>query len=414
MNILVLSLVFPPDNVSTAHIMGNLASDLLRAGNRVSVITTTPHYNRDVEAERRQPMRRSLLPLFARSDFEGVPVLHVSMPQKQKNMWRRLVSWCSFHILSTAAALVSRPKPDVIICPSPPLTIGVSAWVIARLRGARFIYNVQEIYPDIAINLGALKSKSLIALARALERFVYRRAAAITVIAPRMEERLLARGVPREKLHVVPNFVDVADLAPLPKENEFSREYGLTAKFVVNYSGNVGPAQGLETLLSAAKLVQDDDRIRFVITGDGTEFESFRARAKEMSLSNVIILGYQPFSRMPAIYSSADICVVPQAAATGFDAVPSKVYRAMACRRAVLAITDRSSDLAALVAGAGCGEVVRPESPGELAAVITSAASEPRRWDEMAERGYRYVLTHSTREAVTQQYHRIAEQIAAS
>jgi len=411
-NVLVLSLVFPPDNVSTAHIMGNLASDLKRAGHNVTVITTTPHYNIDEQAQKRQPLRRTGIPFFRRSEFDGVPVLHVAMPRKEKSVLRRLISWSAFHVLSTLAAIVSRTKPDVILAPSPPLTIGVSAWMIARFRRARFVYNVQEIYPDIAISLGALKSKTLIAMARWLERFVYRRASAITVIAPRMQQRLVERGVPQSKLLVVPNFVDTSDLMPMSKDNEFSRELGIAEKFVINYSGNVGPAQGLEILVRTAELLRDDDRIHFVITGDGTLFDAIRDQVRD--LKNVTMLGYQPFSRMPAIYASADVCVVPQAAATGSDAVPSKVYRIMACARAVLAVTEAGSDLATLVDGAACGVHARPDAAEELAALLASLASDRERATAMGQRGYEYVRTSNTREMITRQYEEIVQRLAAS
>src|SRR5437588_4783406 len=411
-NVLVLSLVFPPDNVSTAHIMGNLASDLKRAGHNVSVITTTPHYNIDADAERRQPLRRTMFPLFRRSEFEGVPVLHVVMPRKEKSILRRLTSWSAFHVLSTIAAIMIRPRPDVIICPSPPLTIGVSAWLIALIRRARFVYNVQEIYPDIAISLGALRSKTLIAMARLLEQFVYRRSAAVTVIAPRMEQRLLERGVPQSKLLVIPNFVDTSDLEPLSKDNEFSREHSLVDKFVVNYSGNIGPAQGLETLIRTAELLRDDDRVHFVITGDGTLFEAMRNQIRDLNLTNVTILGYQPFARMAAIYASADVCIVPQAVATGSDAVPSKVYRIMACARAVLAVSEPGSDLASLVDVAQCGVSARPDAAEELAKLLASAASDRERWMAMGQCGFEYVRARYTREIITAQYERVVQRLA--
>ena len=415
-NVLILSLFFPPDNVSTAHIMGDLASDLHGFGHHVRVITATPHYNRDHIAEERQKLAKTGVPFFRRSNYEGISALHVLTPQKEKLVVRRLLSWSAFHVLSTAAALVTGPRPDVIICPSPPLTIGISAWIVARRWNAGFVYNVQEIYPDIAINLGVLRSRRLIAAARALERFVYRKASMVTVIAPRMQQRLLERGVPPEKLAVIPNFVDVSDLHPLPKDNEFAREYGLTDKFVVNYSGNVGPAQGLETLMRAAELLRDDPRVHFVVTGDGTLYSEIEAMAARAGLTNLTLLKYQPFSRMPAIYSSADVCVVPQAPATGFDAVPSKVYRIMACARAVLAVTDPASDLAQLIGAAACGVTIPAGDASAIAAVLREAAAPAQlsRWTEMGRRGYEYVQHHNTRESVTALYDEVVRRVSAS
>jgi len=113
---------------------------------------------------------------------------------------------------------------------------------------------------------------------------------------------------------VIPNFVDVSNLRPLEKDNAFARQQGLSGKFVVNYSGNVGPAQGLETLVRSAELLRDADDIHFVITGDGTLYATIRTMVANRGLTNVTLLPYQPFSLMSQVYSAADICVVPQVA----------------------------------------------------------------------------------------------------
>jgi len=140
--ILFLSLVFPPDAVSTAQIIGALSADLHGLNHDVTVISTTPHYNRDSEAEARQPLRRHWGGLVLRSVYEGIPVYHVRMPRKGTSILLRVLSWLVFHMVSTALAL-SIPRPDVVVAPSPPLTIGVNAWLIGLLRRCPYVYNVQ-------------------------------------------------------------------------------------------------------------------------------------------------------------------------------------------------------------------------------------------------------------------------------
>ena len=158
-HVLVLTLVFPPDGVSTAVIMGELSADLRKAGHDVTVVTTTPHYNRDAEAESRQPLVRMWGPLLYHSEFQGMRVLHVGMPRKSGKVLSRLLAWTQFHVLSLIAAVTLVRRVDVILAPSPPLTIGVCAWLLGCLYRAPFVYNVQELYPDIAITLGALKNR---------------------------------------------------------------------------------------------------------------------------------------------------------------------------------------------------------------------------------------------------------------
>ena len=150
MNIVILSLIFSPDNVSTAQIMAGLAEDLAKAGNKVKVVTTTPHFHRDVSMEAKQPRRWRVWPFIKKSEYAGIPVYHIPMPDK--SIWPplRMLSWIWFHVMSVLMAPFIG-KTDVIIACSPPLTIGLAAWAMSKLKGAKYIYNVQELYPDIEI-----------------------------------------------------------------------------------------------------------------------------------------------------------------------------------------------------------------------------------------------------------------------
>ena len=277
----------------------------------------------------------------------------------------------------------------------------------------RTCYNVQELYPDIAITLGALKSPRLIALFYALERFVYARAGAITVIAERMRRRLLDKGVPAAKIRVIPNFVDVTDMAPLAKANPFSLEHGLDRAFVVTYAGNMGPAQGLETVLDAAVLLRDQPQLKFVLVGEGGLHDRLKAIARERDLDNVLILPHQSYALVPQIYATSDVCLVPLAPDTGFDAIPSKVYRIMACARPVLASADPDSDLAELVRLARCGLVVPPRSPETLAEAVSEAMRIVSRCRAMGEAGRAHVIAHYARESISPQYEALVREMTS-
>jgi len=391
--------------------MGELAVDLQAKGHKVAVLTTAPHFNRDPEAELRQPIRNHWGPVLRKSDFHGIPVYHTFMPRKGKSILLRLLGWTGFHLISAVAGMTTVPRPSVIIAPSPPLTIGVFAWILGKFHGAPYIYNVQEIYPDIAVRLGALRNKRLIGLLERLERFVYRKGEKIAVIAPRMRQRLLDKGVPSDKVEVVPNFVDIGDLSPLPKDNEFSRRHGIQEKFVVGYAGNMGPAQGLEGFIDSAGLLRDGTGIHFMMMGDGILRESLRKRVEKLGLDNFTFLSYQPYSTMPQIYAASDICLVPQTAQTGCDAIPSKVYRIMACARPVLAITEPESDLAHLIRDTGCGVTISPEGSSDLADVICKAYRDQARWKEMGRAGRAHVVEHYSRPAVTNRYHDLIQRV---
>lgn len=403
-HVLVLTLVYPPDSVSTAQIIGDLSADLATRGHEITVITTTPHYNRDPEAEKRQPLRRWWGPLVQRSEHGAATVFHTLMPGKGSSVAGRLAAWFLFHTLSLIVGTIGVRRVDAIVTPSPPLTMGVVAWLLGLWHRAPFIYNVQEIYPDIAINLGAVRNRMAIALLFRLERFVYARAAAITVIAERMRQRLLEKGVPPGKITVVPNFVDADALVAVPAPNAFTREHGLDGQCVVTYAGNLGPAQGLEALLDAAQRLAGMPGVAIVLIGGGTLWGTLAARIETEGLRNVRLIPFQPYSRMPEIYGASTLSVVMQAAATGSDAVPSKVYRIMACGRPVLAATDPDSDLAALVRTAGCGIVARQSDPGAIADAIVSACRDRSSLDVMGARGRQHVRAHYSHSHATGLY----------
>ncbi len=412
-NILLLTLVFPPDSVSTAHIMGELAKDLGHHGHTVTVVTTAPHYNRDEEAESRQPFRNHWGSLLRKSSYSGIDVYHVLMPRKSKSILLRLASWVGFHLVSTIAGMTVIPKPDVILVPSPPLTIGLSAWVVGKFHRAPYIYNVQELYPDIAVSLGALRSRLLIDLLFRLERLVYSKAACLTVIASRMRERVLQKGVPDEKVKVIPNFVDTDDLTPLSKDNAFSREHKIDKKFVVSYAGNIGPAQGLENFVDAAALLQNNTDVHFMMIGNGILWEPLKQRVLQAGLANFTILPYQPYSLIPSIYCASDICLVPQATETGCDAIPSKVYRIMACARPVIAVTDLNSDLAELISSVGCGMSVQAGSPEILADTVLKAYLNQSQWRQMGEIGRTHVAENYSRSKITGRYNKLIKELVA-
>jgi colanic acid biosynthesis glycosyl transferase WcaI len=401
--VLIYSLVFPPDGVSTAQLMGELAEDLVAGGHEVSVITTQPHYNRDQVAEGAQPLRPKLGRLLLESDYRGIKVLHTTMPSDRNNWYDRLRGWIGFHIIGYAAGLRYVPKPDVIVVPSPLLTAALVAWAINRIRGGRYIYNVQELYPDLAVQMGRLRNPIALKSLRRIERFVYRSAGAVTGISRTICDRVVERGASQEKVHMIPNFVDIERLTPLPRENQFAREWCLGDDLIVSYAGNMGHAQGIETILEAAAQCSDT-RIRFVLIGNGVLSERIAAEVRERQLANVLMISHQPYARMPDVYAASDVCLVPLRAHVGGSALPSKVFRIMACGRPVLALCDPASELADVVNGAEAGVVVPSGRPDLLLDAVNELAENSERRAEMGRAGRAFAERFYARDVITKKY----------
>src|SRR5690606_19223568 len=149
--------------------------------------------------------------------------------------------------------------------------------------------------------------------------------------------RVVERGAPRPRSGVMPNFVDLDQLQPASRVNEFAAEYGLEDKFVVSYAGNMGHAQELDTVLDAAIKTRDNRAIQYVLIGDGVITTRIARRIQNEGIDNVLMIGHQPYERMPAIYAASDVCLVPLAQHVDGSALPSKVFRIMACARPILA-----------------------------------------------------------------------------
>lgn len=404
MNILILSLIFNPDNVSTAQIWAGIAEDLKRKGHNVCVITTTPHFHRDASMEAKQPLRNWIGRLVQKSDYEGIPVYHILMPNK--GVWPplRMLSWINFHVLSTLLGWFVRFKPDLLIAPSPPLTIGLNAWAISFVRRARFIYNVQEIYPDIAVNLGIMKNRYAIRFFSWLERLTYRKAAYVTSITPAMCDKISSRTDP-DKVKLIPNFVDLSDVKSADRENDFSKDNDLFGKFVLTYAGNMGVPQKLDVMVELARRIPE---LTVLFVGGGGDEARLRRLAD--GLGNVKFVEYQPIDRMPEIYAASDLFYVGQDPHACADGIPSKIYRILGNGKPLLVMTNSTSDLAQFIRDSESGVLVDADIEKAVNSV-RNLIQDSARLEKMAKAGCKYVRESFSRETISDQYDSLCTQL---
>lgn len=410
--ILLHTLVFPPDAVSTSILLSELMQDLQAKGHEISVLTTHPHYNHDPEAEAKQPLQTHWSKLYSVSQYHGMHVIHTWMPRKGQGTSGRMRDYLIFHALSLILGLLLIRQIHIVIAPSPPLSIGVIGWLLARIKGSRFVYNIQELYPALALQMGLTTSDSFMYKVMAsMERFVYTHSDSITAISEDFRQHVIQMGVPNEKVRVIPNFVDIDFIRPLSKDNPLLAEVGLSGKFVVQYAGNIGMTQSFDTILEVATRLCDESQIRFLIVGDGARRRYVEEQISKHGLQNIILLPYQPRSRVPYIYASADISLVPLMRGTAKTTVPSKIYTIMASGRPVLVSVDEDSELASLVKAAHCGLAVPPDSADAMEAGIRQAFLSPAKFMKFGENGRRYVEDHFSRQAVSAQYQDLFEEL---
>ena len=231
----------------------------------------------------------------------------------KRNLLRRAAGFVGF---SALAGLSSLPggRVDAVIAMSPPLTIGLTGWITHVVRRGPLIFNIQDVFPDAAVETGAITNRAIIAAGRWLERFSYGRAASITVLSADLRDNVAAK-VPRARhddVRVIPNFVDTDAISPRERMTELRNELGIGTETVVLYAGNVGFSQSLEMVVDAARAIPS---LTFVINGDGAARAALQERAA--GLSNVRFSGYQPLARLPEVLATGDIHLVPLKAGLG-------------------------------------------------------------------------------------------------
>jgi colanic acid biosynthesis glycosyl transferase WcaI len=402
--ILLLTLVFPPDSVSTAHLLGDLAEDLTNLGHDVKVITAIPHYNKDVESEISQLLIPFIGKIIQISKFRFLDVYHIWVPDKSCGKAKKLFGWLIFHIITLFLGLLPRFKSDIVLSTSPPLSIGLCGAFLAKVYKGKSVYNIWELFPEVAVHMRIIKNSYIISLLRKLESYVYRLNDHLCTLGKCMAQKVIESGVRRNKVSIIPTAADINGFLPMERSNLFSKAYRLDEKFVVGYAGNLGKPQGLKTFVLAANQLRNRNDILFLMIGDGSEKKHLLKLASDFNLTNYKYIGYQPYSKMPQIYAACDLCLVAQMNGIGALAMPSKIYKIMASKRPVLAMGDPDGDLAKFVQHEKVGLYVEPDNHTAMANSIIWAVENPLKLSAMSTNGRRIVCGQFSRTKIAELY----------
>jgi glycosyltransferase involved in cell wall biosynthesis len=395
MRVAILTHYFPPEVGAPQTRLQALARGLAGRGVEVSVHTCAPHYPDGVV----RPGHANAL--WRREVVDGLEVIRSwVLPAANRGVARRLLDHASF----AASAIATAPlagRVDFVIAETPPLFLAAAAPLYARIRGAKAIVHVSDLWPDSVVELGMIESRRAIDAARTLERHAYRRATRIVAPTRGIAETLAGRPEAAGKVRRLPPAVDLDRFTVPPLRRDGALR--------VLYAGTVGMAQGLGTLVSAAARI-DPDLVGVTIAGAGAELDHVRAAAA--SVPNVDVLGPVAADAVPRLYADSDAAVVLLRDRPIFrGALPTKLFEAMAAGRPlVLAAEGESADL---VRHAGAGVVVAPEDPVALAAALTDLARLPEQ--ELREIGARAAgaATGFDRRAMVDSWLELLEQAAA-
>jgi glycosyltransferase involved in cell wall biosynthesis len=369
MRVIYLCQHFPPETGAPQIRVYEVSKELISRGHQVEVLTAFPHHPKGVIPEEYRGM------FYLYEEWDGVPV-HRSWiyPSPKGSFWKRLASYFSFTFSAFYSIIKSKPT-DVIICNSPPLFLGITGYLGAKLKRAKFVFNVADIWPESAVELGILKNKRFIKMAEWLENFLYKKSWKIATATDGIRDYMIRKGKRKEDVFLLPNGVNTETFSPREKDHSLLKEIGIEGKKVFMYAGTLGYAQGLDSILETAALLKETvPDTHFLFVGDGQEREKLLKMKEDLALSNVTFYGSVPVSEMPRMFSIADYSIVCLRNIELFKgARPSKIFPALSTGTPVLYCGVGES--AEILNEYKCGKIAPPENPQGIAQAVSELTS---------------------------------------
>jgi len=401
MKLIILTQYFPPEIGAPQNRLYELAIRLQQKGIDIQVLTAMPNY------PKMEIMDEYKGKFYCFENLNGLNV-HRSFifVSKSKSIIFRLLNYFSFVFSSILFGSFKLKKADILICESPPLFLGISAWFLAKLKGAKFVFNVSDLWPESAEKLGLVTNKTFLKMATVLEEFCYRKSAYITGQTQGICKEIKSR-FPNKNVYWLPNGVDekffdiehTRELIDWRKENNFEEK-----DFLILYAGIVGHAQGLETIIHTAELLKEQNQIKFIILGSGPEKEKLQALKSEKNLNSVFFFDAQPKSRMPSIVNSIDVAVIPLKKLDLFlGAIPSKIFENLAMKKPLLLGVDGEARELFIEKG-NAGLFFEPENFIELAEKTLQLYNHRDQTRKLGLNGYNYVLSNFSRNKIANEF----------
>jgi colanic acid biosynthesis glycosyl transferase WcaI len=396
---------FFPDESATSRMLSDLAFRLVRRGVAVSVVTSRQLYG---------DARAALKP---RESIQGVEVHRVAAATRGRSrLAGRAVDYASFHIAASWELLRLLSRGDVVVAKTDPPLISTTVARAAAWKGALLVNWLQDLFPEVASALTpGLIPKWLEGLLLAARDRSLRAAVMNVVLSDGMCQRLLSRQIDNKRIRVVPNWADVTNVTPLPtQDSRTRRKLGLTGRFVVGYSGNLGRAHEFETLIGAARLLRADPRFAFLITGSGAKAGSLQSAVRDEKLESFVFQDYQPPELLSDSLAAADAHFVSLLPSLEGLIVPSKIYGILAAGRPTVFIGDAAGDLATMLRQHECGIAVGVGECERLAARLCELRDDPALQESMGRNARQLALRQYTSERAVEDWIEFLKGIAPS
>ncbi len=400
MKLLILTQYFPPEVGAPQNRLYELALRLRSKGIDISVLTAMPNYPQMVVHKEYKGK------CYCKEDMNGLKIhrswIYVS---NSKSIIPRLLNYFSFVFSSLWFGLFKIKKQDVLLVESPPLFLGITAYLLSRAKGAKMIFNVSDLWPESAEKLEIINNKTLLSLATSLEEFCYRKSALITGQTQGIVRNIKSR-FPNKNVYWLKNGVDIKfyDVNKAQSEsNAWRKANGYSDEdFILFYGGIIGHAQGLDIILNAAKILEDKPKIKFVMLGSGPEKERLLALKEEIKLNNLEFYDAVPKTKMQEIIMDMNATIVPLKKLDLFKgAIPSKIFENLALKKPIiLGLEGEAKEL--FIDEGNCGLAFEPENKEDLVKQILTLYNNPELSKQLGENGLKYASENFNRDKIAE------------
>lgn len=404
MNILFITQYFTPEIGAAAARIFDIAQESRLQGHTPTVISETPHYPSNAVLKGYRNC------FIKRERFCQIQVLRsYVMVSKRENFIQRFCLYISF-IFSSIINSFSIKWADLVFASSPPLTVGLAGFVISRIKHAKFVLDVRDLWPESALALGELKQGFVFKLLQKLETYLYHKADLITIAVPGFRNHMKRAGISDDKIFDLPNGANLDLFEYYENRNLLKKETNLDEKFIVLFSGNHGLAQGLESILYVAKDLLDYQDIVFILIGDGVRKKALIQLKDQLRLENVCFFDKVTREALPKYISISDVCLVPLIKHPLFlSALPSKMFEYMACNKPVIVAIDGEAKEMILKSGAGLN--VEPENTSQIKQAILQFYMDADLKRKAGHRGRQWVERHFSRRELIGGFYRRLDQL---
>ncbi len=398
-NFVIITQYFLPEIGGGSQRSFGFAEELSKFDLNITVITPFPSYlmdKKDVKTKWK---------LYEKSEENGLTIYRTFVFTSDRGgFFKRILYYKSFALSAFLVGWLKIKKIDYLLTISPPLFTGITGVLLKKFKKAKFVFDIGDLWPESAVQLGFLKNKIAIKLAEFLERWIYKNSDAVNVVTLQTHEKVKKNHPEIKNLHYIPNFVNTSLINKLEKDKQLSAKLNLNGKIVYGYAGNIGSAQGVDIMVKAAALTKDIENIIYLIIGEGVDRKKLESFIKDNDLKNVILLNPVSKDYILSYISLFDVMVIPLVKNDLFKiTIPSKLYESMAAEIPVLLCVD--GEARRIVEETNCGFYVEPENHNMLAEKVREFNDNKTLIESLGSKGREKVMDQFARHVVIKNFH---------